>query len=217
VCNCDGSWTCAQNNSPIIIDTQGAGFQLTNAPNGVRFELNPDRPPEQLAWTAVGSRNGWLAIPHDGKVQTGKDLFGNFSPQPPSDHPNGFLALAVYDQPENGGNGDGIIDWHDSVYQRLRVWIDENHDGIAQPNELYTLPSVGVYSISLTYSESPFTDTWGNQFSYKGKINVAGNPPGDHIDRVIYDVFLETLSAYKSRTAPKTKEADILAGERILK
>ncbi|HKV78529.1 MAG TPA: hypothetical protein VJP02_10335 [Candidatus Sulfotelmatobacter sp.] len=141
-CNCDGNWSCAQNNSPIIIDTQGTGFQLTNAPQGVRFELDPNRGPEQLAWTAIGSRNGWLALPHDGKVQTGKDLFGNFTPQPPSDHPNGFLALAVYDKPDNGGNGDGIIDWHDAVYQKLRVWIDENHDGKAQLGELYTLPSV---------------------------------------------------------------------------
>ena len=195
ICNCDGTWSCGTHNSPIIIDTQGVGFQLTNALSGVRFELDPTRGPEQIAWTALGSRNGWLTLPHDGKVETGKDLFGNFTPQPPSDHPNGFTALAVYDKPEHGGNGDGIIDWHDSVYQKLRIWIDENHDGKAQSEELHTLPSVGVLSISLAYTDSRFTDKWGNQFRYKGRINVAGNPFGDPVDRTIYDVFLDSTTA----------------------
>jgi hypothetical protein len=201
-------WTCQQtgNSSPIIIDTDGIGFQLTNAANGVRFDLDPAKPPEQLAWTIAGSRNGWLALPHDGKVESGRDLFGNFTPQPPSDDPNGFLALAVYDQPENGGNGDGIIDWHDSVYEKLRVWIDENHDGRAQSNELYSLPTVGVYSISLTYADSKFTDQWGNQFRYKGTINPKGNRNGDHIDRVIYDVFLKTDSPFREK--PRIFRAD---------
>lgn len=197
-CNCDGSWQCVDNpGTPIIIDTAGTGFQMTNAAQGVRFDLDPTKPAEQLSWTMARSRNGWLALPHDGKVETGRDLFGNFTPQPPSSNPNGFLALAVYDLPENGGNGDGIIDWHDAVFAKLRVWIDENHDGRAQPNELYTLPAVGVYSISLSYTESKFTDNWGNQFRLKGTINSTGNPSGDHIDRVIYDVYLQ--SGHKNR------------------
>jgi len=98
------------------------------------------------------------------------------------------------------------------VYSKLRVWIDENHDGIAQPEELHTLPSVGVYSISLAYTETPFTDKWGNQFRYKGTINVAGNPPGDHADRIIYDVFLET-----GKNPFKETKDSFLLRENILK
>jgi len=59
-------------------------------------------------------------------------------------------ALLVYDQPKRGGNGDGLIDASDDVFPRLLVWIDDNHDGKMQRNELYTLASLGIASIALT-------------------------------------------------------------------
>ena len=176
--------------SPIVVDTDGSGFHLTSARDGVVFDIEGNGHAIPISWTAAGSTNAFLALPHDGKITNGKELFGDFTPQPPSKDPNGFLALAVYDRPENGGNGDGVIDANDAIFSSLRLWIDKNHDGIAQPDEIYTLPELGVYSISLKYKESWRVDKYGNLFRYRGSINALGEEE-DHskADKVIYDVF----------------------------
>jgi hypothetical protein len=124
----------APTGSPIILDIIGKGFFLTDANDGVLFDISGDGHPAQMAWTAKGAENAFLALPGpDGLVHSGKELFGNFTSQPPSSTPNGFAALVVYDQPANGGNGDGIIDSRDAIFSSLRLWIDANHDAIHHP------------------------------------------------------------------------------------
>jgi hypothetical protein len=164
-CQCDPA-------SPIIIDTGGRGFVLTSAKGGVLFDISGTGRAVQMGWTAAGADNAFLALPgSDGLVHSGKQLFGNFTSQPPSSNPNGFAALAIYDLPANGGNGDGIIDSRDAIFSSLRLWIDANHDGICQPEELHTLPSLGVNSISLHYTLSRKVDQYGNVFRYRDAIN----------------------------------------------
>ena len=190
---CNGStWYCGTGcYSPIVIDTTGEGFHLTSAADGVLFDLTGNGVPIQLAWTKGDSGNGWLALDrnHNGKIDNGTELFGNYTNQAKCDDPNGFLALAVFDKPENGGNGDGLIDNRDAIWPQLLVWIDANHDGVSQPEELHHLDDLGIHSISLQYRKSPYTDEYGNQFRYKGLINVEKGQRGK-IDHKIYDVFL---------------------------
>lgn len=133
-----------------------------------------------------------LSRDSNGKCDDGKDLFGNFTPQPPATHPNGFAALAVYDQPVNDGNGDGIIDARDKIFSSLRLWIDANHDGISQPEELFTLAAKGVDSISLKYHASMKRDQFGNLFRYRSRVNPDGSPDDPDVGRIAYDVFLTT-------------------------
>lgn len=104
--------------SPIIIDVSGEGFQLTSSKGGVQFDIAGTGRPIQIAWTAAGVMNAFLVYDrnNDGLISSGSELFGNFSPQPSSPFPNGFLALGEFDKPANGGNGDGLIDVHDAVF-----------------------------------------------------------------------------------------------------
>jgi hypothetical protein len=178
--------------SPILIDISGQGFSLTSAANGVKFDIFGTGNPIQMGWTAPGADNAFLALPGaDGLVHSGKQLFGNFTPQPSSATPNGFAALAVYDMPANGGNGNGMIDAGDAIFSSLRLWIDANHDGIAQPEELHTLPSLGVNSISLNYKADQRTDQYGNVFHYRAQINPGA---ATNTSRMAYDVFFVTLT-----------------------
>jgi hypothetical protein len=170
-------------NSPILIDTASEGFHLTSAQNGVLFRERANSPEMQMSWTDPAYHNGWLALPRDGNVEALSELFGNFTPQPPSDNPNGFRALAMYDL-----NHDGVIDFQDAIYPKLRVWIDANHDGIAQPEELHTLAELGVERISLDYHQSRRTDEYGNQFRYVSEIE----DPAAKRENRCYDVFLVT-------------------------
>lgn len=178
--------------SPIIVDTTGNGFHLTSEANGVFFDIRGNGTRVRLGWTATDSGNAFLALPgSNGLVNDGKQLFGNFTPQPPSATPNGFAALAVYDQPDNGGNGDGVIDQNDQIFSSLRLWIDANHDGVCQPEELHTLPEQGVLAIALNYTESDRTDQYGNWFRFKAKVNPRLSGDAD-VGRSAYDVFLTT-------------------------
>ena len=192
--------------SPIIIDVSGNGFYLTNAQNGVLFDITGSGKPIQIAWTAPGADNAFLCLPgSDGRCSNGKELFGNFTPQPASSTPNGFTALAVYD-----GNGDGVIDATDAIFTSLRLWIDANHDGISQPNELYTLPALGVESISLDYRAAQKKDRYGNVFRYRASVNYDN--PSSPGSRVAYDVFLVT-----SPSSPSTVTASNHTSSAVIK
>lgn len=139
---------------PLVIDLGKAGIELTSVKNGVHFDLDNNGFAEQTSW--IGTEDGFLSLDrnNNGIIDNGGELFGDqVMLKNGSKSSSGFEALAELDE-----NEDGIIDANDSEFVNLKVWIDENHNGISESNELKTLSELGIISIGLDYSETNITD-----------------------------------------------------------
>jgi hypothetical protein len=177
--------------SPIILALDKTqGYRLTSARDGVQFRMAGKM--THIAWTEAGGQNAFLVLDRNGngKIDGGDELFGNYTEQPacPKERQhceNGYRALAVFDS-----NRDGIIDHNDAVWSKLRLWLDLNHDGISQPEELFQLESLGVFSLGLHYDAEDKRDRHGNTFRYRGAVNPSEQDGQSAVPKFNYDVFL---------------------------
>lgn len=186
-------YTC---NSPIVVDAARDGFKLTNAAEGVLFDVNADGVPEQTAWTAADSDDAWLAMDRNGngRIDNGSELFGNITPVyatgSDATAPNGFEALkflewAGYGAPTSVAQVNEVIDAGDAAFARLLLWRDVNHNGISEATELTSVRAAGIAEIRTAYQEKKRRDRNGNEFRQKGSVLWA-----DGEQAVVYDVWL---------------------------
>ena len=140
---------------PLVIDLGKRGIELTSLDDGVHFDLDKNGFAEKTAW--IGNEDGFLALDRNGngKIDNGGELFGDqVTLKDGSTSSEGFEALAELDD-----NGDGVIDKNDSEFVNLRVWIDANHNGISETDEIKTLEELGITSISLDHTSKSETDS----------------------------------------------------------
>ncbi len=161
--------------TPIVIDLEGDGFRFTSYARGTSFDLNADGVWGWTAWTDPDGNEAFLALDRNanGAIDSGAELFGDHTLQPASPSPNGFAALAVYDQPAQGGNGDGLLSATDLIFPSLLLWRDSNHDGVSQPTEIKPLSWSQIRAIDLDYILSRRRDQHGNQLRWASRIQFA--------------------------------------------
>jgi hypothetical protein len=179
----DPDGTCCA--SPIVLNLDGRGFKFTGANDPVPFDFLVTGQKSLFGWTAPDAHEGFLVLDRDGDgtIDNGAELFGNYTAL--SGGPlvgNGYRALAAFDRPSAGGNGDGVIDAADAVFSKLRVWIDANHDGISQPTELHRLDELGIVRIDLQYRDSRRRDRFGNLVRNWSKATIINGKHEEQID-----------------------------------
>jgi hypothetical protein len=153
--------------SPIIVSLEKkAKYKLTNGANGVLFDLDGDGVLEQVSWTERDSDVAFLALDRDGdgKITSGKELFGNYTFPGVA---NGFAALRMTAMATNGGQMRGEVSSSDPVFERLLLWTDANQNGVSEPWELRRATDE-LAAIGLGYEPSTRQDKYGNRFLFRG-------------------------------------------------
>lgn len=185
--------------SPLIISTnKQSKYELTSVQDGVLFDIDADGVPEQVAWTPPDSDIAFLALDRDGdgKITSGKELFGNYTLPGAS---NGYIALRMTALQTNGGISRGSVSSDDPVYERLLLWTDRNHNGFSESTELRHASEV-LSEIGLSYKPMKLEDQYGNRFRFRGwahlRTEKGRNKPKnsrDDYDRTIHiwDVYFK--------------------------
>ena len=178
---------------PLALDLNGDG-KIGTLPlaRGVHFDMDNSGFAEKLSW--IAPEDGLLVNLADGatRVSNGSQLLGNETRLPSGElAADGFEALAALDD-----NGDGKVDAQDAAFAHLRVWQDKNSDGIASADELFTLESLGIFSLTTAYDASTWTDANGVEHRGEGSF-VREDASGlmqtlwftaDKVDSVAVDV-----------------------------
>lgn len=164
--------------SPILINLEGGGFFLTGLDDPVAFDIDIDGYAETMGWSTANGDEAFLVLDRNGNgtIDDGGELFGNYTDQPESTTPNGFAALAVFDDVVAGGNADGRISARDEVFFWLQLWHDRNHDGYSDPTELSPLSESDVLAISLSPFISERQDEHGNELRYISYVRFQDPP-----------------------------------------
>ena len=183
--------------SPLVLDLNGDGTQTTDLFAPVSFDLNGDGAPDRAAWTCGWTEEGflWLDLNRNGTVDGGRELFGQGTLLPSGETAaNGFEALRVYDGLSYGGNADGIISDDDLIWSHLRLWVDRNHDGISQRQEIAPLRKFEIVAIGLDFTRVQEVDGNGNlhplQSTYLKRL-TARRLGSRLVPYAVHDVFFK--------------------------
>ncbi|NKB86598.1 MAG: hypothetical protein GKS06_00050 [Acidobacteria bacterium] len=165
-------------NTPLVFDLDRNGIYTSDVDLfPVNFDIDADGNTDTTGWTIPGHHDGflWLDLNGNRRVDDGSELFGSASVAPDgSGARHGFEALAAYDDPRWGGDGDGQITRQDRVWSQLRMWVDEDGDGVSDRAESRGLGRHRIVAIDLDFTVVNEPDGAGNWRLLGGAFWVRG-------------------------------------------
>ncbi len=173
-----------RHSDPLILDLDEDGVKTVSVEEGVKFDINSDGIADETGW--VDKNDGLLVhdVNGNGIIDDGSELFGDETLKSDGTKAaNGFEALRDLDS-----NFDNVFNAQDDAYSDLRVWKDENSDGVSQEHELYSLLDVGVESINLV-GTGAFEENQGNWVGLRSSWKDADGKSHD-VDDVWFNYKL---------------------------
>ncbi|MGY0341746.1 calcium-binding protein [Xylella fastidiosa] len=164
---------------PLVLDLDGDGIETVAAGKHILFDHDGDGITHASGW--IKSDDGLLVLDRNGngRIDNGSELFGADTVLA-NGHTaaSGFAALRDLDS-----NADGVFSAADSRFTDVRVWRDLNQDGQSQANELFTLSTLGIASITLTPTDTQrvnlgngnVMDARGSYTRTDGRSGTVGN------------------------------------------
>ena len=138
--------------SPIVFNLGGDAMVNTIDPEDseVKFDLDANGLRERLGWVGKGAGLLALDLNGNGKIDDGRELFGEATKIAKTGEraSDGYLALAQYDS-----NADQMIDGKDAVFSKLKLWVDLNQNGKSESHELKTMKELGIKAMAVSYKE----------------------------------------------------------------
>jgi hypothetical protein len=123
------------------------------------FDLSAEGDGSAVATAWPTSVTPWLALDRDGdgRISSGRELFGSATLTSSGLARHGFEALLELD-----ANRDGRVDESDPQFASLLVWIDDDADRSSAAHELLPLAVLGVRSLNVAHRVQPRCDRLGN-------------------------------------------------------
>lgn len=110
------------------------------------------------AWDSKTGGDGMLVwdADGDGKITSGKELFGHIDVNGKNTFKNGYEKLAHYFDKDRNGKVQG------DELKGLKIWEDRNGDGVTQQGELVALEKHQVRELNTRFNEADMSSTFGH-------------------------------------------------------
>jgi hypothetical protein len=190
---------------PVVLDLGHDGIKIVPISRSTaRFDIAGRPGRKVLAWP--GPQDALFVYDQDGdRMISHRDeiAFKSYLANARTD----LEGLAWFDQIEQGGNADGILNELDAAWSKFGVWRDLDQDGETDEGELQMTGEGGVTSLSLTSDQRNYGAGPDARIFGKGSYEYE-----DHEGEVQSGDLYDTALRYED-TAPEKSAVDVLYPE----